>query len=130
MYKCPVCGKERFGLICENCGYDESCDAEKYPTLSSVNIWHTFQGLNLDREDVMKQLAETLYFAARQKEEKEKAIRMFAERVSASIGGNKKTETADTACTEKKEGSIGRIMCRLSNMFRTKGKANENKNRF
>lgn len=36
MWKCPVCEKENSMLLCENCGFDGSCDYEHYPTLGSV----------------------------------------------------------------------------------------------
>ena len=37
-WKCPVCGKTepRQPEVCSDCGYDESTDREKYPTLSSL----------------------------------------------------------------------------------------------
>ena len=36
MNKCPVCGKENTGFVCSDCGFDLSCDFERFPTLSMV----------------------------------------------------------------------------------------------
>lgn len=34
MGKCPICGRLNYrGMICPDCGYDESCNYEKYMTL-------------------------------------------------------------------------------------------------
>ena len=33
MWKCPVCEKENSMLLCESCGFDGSCDFERYPSL-------------------------------------------------------------------------------------------------
>lgn len=38
MYICPVCKTKSEILICKNCGFDESCDCESYPTLSVVSV--------------------------------------------------------------------------------------------
>lgn len=36
VHVCLVCGKENSTLLCENCGFDESSNYYKYPTLSRV----------------------------------------------------------------------------------------------
>lgn len=36
MYVCPKCGREKSGMICGGCGFDESCDFLRYPTLSRL----------------------------------------------------------------------------------------------
>ncbi len=33
MVRCPVCDRENDSLQCVNCGFDGSCDYERYPTL-------------------------------------------------------------------------------------------------
>lgn len=37
MWKCPVCERENEQLLCDNCGFDGSCDYESYPTLKPIN---------------------------------------------------------------------------------------------
>ena len=34
MWTCPVCNQQSDTLLCENCGFDGSCDLEHYPTLA------------------------------------------------------------------------------------------------
>ena len=37
MDRCPVCGRQDFdGLVCPSCGYDESRNYQKYPSLESA----------------------------------------------------------------------------------------------
>lgn len=37
MWKCPVCDRENEQPRCEHCGFDGSCDYEKYPTLGILS---------------------------------------------------------------------------------------------
>jgi len=37
MRRCPVCGRENRQLLCGGCGFDGSCDYERYPTLGNLN---------------------------------------------------------------------------------------------
>ena len=37
MYKCPVCEKESSSLLCQNCGFDSSCNYEAYPSLKTIS---------------------------------------------------------------------------------------------
>lgn len=42
MWRCPVCEKEQIqGLVCDNCGFDASCDYEQNRTLFSDLSGHT-----------------------------------------------------------------------------------------
>ena len=36
MWKCPVCDKENTATVCPTCGYDRTCDYERYPTAFAV----------------------------------------------------------------------------------------------
>lgn len=37
MWKCPVCDKEdNAETVCPTCGYDRTCDYERYPTAFTV----------------------------------------------------------------------------------------------
>ena len=36
MWKCPVCDQENAATVCPNCGYDRTCDYERYPTAFAV----------------------------------------------------------------------------------------------
>ena len=37
MWKCPVCDKENnAATVCPTCGYDQTCDYERYPTAFAV----------------------------------------------------------------------------------------------
>lgn len=36
MNKCPLCGTKNTGFICSGCGFDLSCDFERFPTLSKL----------------------------------------------------------------------------------------------
>ena len=36
MWKCPVCDQENNATVCPNCGYDRTCDYERYPTAFAV----------------------------------------------------------------------------------------------
>ena len=36
MWKCPVCDQENNATVCPTCGYDRTCDYERYPTAFTV----------------------------------------------------------------------------------------------
>ena len=36
MWKCPVCDQENNATVCPRCGYDRTCDYERYPTAFAV----------------------------------------------------------------------------------------------
>lgn len=36
MWKCPVCDQENTATVCPTCGYDRTCDYERYPTAFTV----------------------------------------------------------------------------------------------
>ena len=36
MWKCPVCDQENAATVCPTCGYDRTCDYERYPTAFAV----------------------------------------------------------------------------------------------
>ena len=36
MWKCPVCDQENTAAVCPACGYDRTCDYERYPTAFTV----------------------------------------------------------------------------------------------
>ena len=36
MWKCPVCDQENNATVCPRCGYDRTCDYERYPTAFTV----------------------------------------------------------------------------------------------
>ena len=36
MWKCPVCDRENTAAVCPQCGYDRTCDYERYPTAFTV----------------------------------------------------------------------------------------------
>ena len=36
MWKCPVCDQENTAAVCPQCGYDQTCDYEQYPTAFAV----------------------------------------------------------------------------------------------
>lgn len=38
MWKCPVCETENTTLLCRSCGFDGSCDFERYPSLAPVPL--------------------------------------------------------------------------------------------
>ncbi len=42
MWKCPVCGSKNLSaIVCPQCGFDESCDYIRYPTVSRVQKFFT-----------------------------------------------------------------------------------------
>lgn len=105
MWKCPACGFEnRSVIICPQCGFDESCDYTRYPTVAQIqksvlpNRWlaaerrkHAgledvtaayIQYLNAYL-DALNSESDSLYLAVENKAAKEKLNRLFADSIAA-----------------------------------------------
>ena len=89
MWKCPVCETEYGDVtVCPKCGFDGSCDYERYPTAFTVRNakstralrreWEQKQGPGLD------QLLMEWFIGSHQKKDATAAERCFREKAEAA----------------------------------------------
>ena len=102
MWKCPVCDKENnAATVCPTCGYDQTCDYERYPTAFAVTTatptrtlrrqWQAKQNPPVKGSD----LRETAYVNS------EEAAQGCQLRVTLSGGGTRQV-TIPGGCTDGK----------------------------
>ena len=69
MWKCPVCDQENTAAtVCPACGYDRTCDYERYPTAFAVTAATPTRTLRREWREVQSSLAESAPQPARQAE--------------------------------------------------------------
>ena len=68
MWKCPVCDQENNATVCPNCGYDRTCDYERYPTAFAVTTATPTHILRRQWREMQSSLAESAPQPARQAE--------------------------------------------------------------
>ena len=69
MWKCPVCDKENnAATVCPTCGYDQTCDYERYPTAFAVTTATPTRTLRRQWREMQSSLAESAPQPARQAE--------------------------------------------------------------
>ena len=69
MWKCPVCDQENtVATVCPACGYDQTCDYERYPTAFAVTAATPTHILRRQWREMQSSLAESAPQPARQAE--------------------------------------------------------------